>query len=191
MRTAAGTEGFEVVITLAALAVAAGLSPYIPLLIYSAAARSETGPGIRSTFEFMTRWEFLGLLIAVIGVDIVLGKLPSTAKYLTRLGWLVKPAAAALIVASSSDTSVQYLAPVIVVAIALAAGTHRIQVWLIASLKERLLGFERVVVGAYSELGTVLVALFAILAPLLGAAIASLMIVVGLFFGIRRRRSES
>jgi hypothetical protein len=195
MHYAVGTvpvvEQRPVVITLFTLAVAAGLSPYIPLLIFSAAARTDSGPEVRTAFDFMMRWEFLGILLVLIGIDIVLGKLPATAKNLARLSWFAKPAVAALVVAASSDVSAQYLAPAIVGAIALAALTHRIQIWLIGSLKERLLGFERVVVGAYSELGTVLVSLFAFLAPLLGAAIAGLMIAVGLFFGVRRRHSDT
>ncbi|MDP6182598.1 MAG: DUF4126 domain-containing protein [Gammaproteobacteria bacterium] len=178
-------------ITLLTLAVAVGLSPYIPLLVFFAAARTDSGPEIRSAFDFMMRWEFLGVLLVVIGFDIVLGKLPKAAKYMTWLGWFAKPVAATLIVASSSDVSAQYLAPAIAAAIALAALTHRVQIWLMRSLTERLLGFERVVVGAYSELGTVLISLFAFVVPLLGAVIAGLMIAVGLFFGMRRPHSES
>ena len=80
-----------------------GFSPYIPLLIYSGAARLESGPEIRPEFDFMMSWEFLGILLVVIGLDIILGKLPATAAYVTRLSWFTKPAAVALIAASYAD----------------------------------------------------------------------------------------
>ena len=178
-------------ITLLILAVAVGLSPYIPLLIYSAAARMESGPAIRPAFDFMMRWEFLGILLVVIGLDIILGKLPATARYVTRLNWLAKPAAAALIVASYSDVSVPYLVAAIAAAIALAALIHGVQVWLIGRLRKALKGFERVAVGAYSELGTVLVAVFAFLAPALGAALAGVMVAGGVFLGLKCWNSEA
>ncbi len=178
-------------ITLLILAVAVGLSAYIPLLIYSAAARMESGPEIRPAFDFMMRWEFLGILLVAIGFDIILGKLPGTAKYVTRLNWFAKPAAAALIVASSADVSMPYLVAVIAAAIALAALIHGVQVWLIERLRKGLRGFERVAVGAYSELGTVLVSVFAFLAPALGAAIAGIMVAGGLIVGVKRWNSES
>ena len=177
-------------ITLLILAIAVGLSPYIPLLIYSGAARMESGPQIRPEFDFMMRWEFLGILLVVIGLDIILGKLPATAMYVTRLNWFTKPAAAALIAASYVDASVPHLLVAITVAIGLAVLVHGGQVWLIGRLRKVLKGFERVAVGAYSELGTVLVAVFAFLAPALGAALAAIMVAGGLFLGLKRWNSE-
>jgi len=138
----------------------------------------------------MMRWEFLGPLFVIIGIDVVLGKLPATGTHLMRLGWLVKPATAALMVVASSDISPEYVVPGIGVAILLAGITHRIQIWLIGVLSKSLRGFERVVIGAYSELSTVLVSLFAFLLPPLGAIFAGLMISVGLFVGLRRRHSD-
>lgn len=177
-------------ITLLILAVAVGLSPYIPLLIYSAAARMESGPELRPAFEFMMRWEFLAILLIAIGIDIMLGKLPGSAKYVARLGWFAKPAVAALIAASYSEFSMPYLVAVIAAAMALAVLIHGIQVWLTGRLRKALSGLERVAVGAYSELGTVLVAVFALLAPALGAALAGVMVAGGLLLGFKRRNSE-
>ena len=179
--------------TLLILAVAAGLSPYIPLLIYSVAAAAwvEPSPVLRPEFDFMMRWEFLGILLVMIGLDIILGKLPVTARYVTILNWFAKPAAAALIAASWEGPSVPYLIVTIVAAMALAVFIHGGQVWLIERLRKPLKGFERVAVGAYSELGTVLVAVFAFLAPVLGAALAAIMVAGGVFLGRKRWTSEA
>ena len=135
----------------------------------------------------MMRWEFLGPLFVIIGVDVVLGKHPVIGAHLMRLGWFVKPATAGLIVAASSDISPEYVVLGVGVAILLAGITHWIQIWLIGALRTSLQGFERVVIGAYSELSTVLVSLLAFLLPPLGAICAGLMISLGLFVGLRRR----
>ena len=150
----------------------------------------EPSPALRPEFYFMMHWEFLGILLVVIGLDIILGKLPVTARYVTILNWFAKPAAAALIAASWWGPSMPYLIVGIAAAIAVAVLIHGGQVWLIGRLRKPLKGFERVAVGAYSELGTVLVAVFAFLAPVLGAALAGLMVAGGVLLGLKRWNSE-
>ncbi len=129
--------------------------------------------------------------MALVGIDVVLNKLPGTASYVNRLGWLVKPAAAALIVASAATVSDQFVAPLAALAGGLALSVHWIRNWLIGRLGDRFMGFEGLVVGAYSEIGSTFVALFAFLIPVVGALLAALMLVTATIFGRRVERSET
>ena len=131
------------------------------------------------------------MLLALVGIDVVMNKLPATATYVNRIGWLVKPAAAALMVVSAATVSDQFVAPLAALAGGLAISVHWIRNWLIGKLGGRFMGFEEVVVGAYSEIGSTFVALFAFLIPVVGALLAALMLMAATIFGRKIEHSET
>lgn len=162
-------------LTALVLAFACGLSPYLPVVMFGAAARSNLGPPIRPELQFIQSWEFLGPMLALVGLDIVLDKLPATARIFTRLGWLLRPAAAGLLLISIAGPSTPVVAAGIAAAVVLASASYWLRLRLIHNLGRRFYGLERFSVSAYGEIGAALVALSALLAPPIGVFVAGLL----------------
>lgn len=176
-------------ISLFTLAFVCGLTPYLPLLMLGMAARAGFGPALNAEFEFMQRWEFLGPMLALVGLDIVLDKVSRWARFFNRLGWAVRLVAAAIIAGSLATPSVPAAAFEAAGAVLIAVEAYALKLWLLRRLKGRYFGLERVVVGAPAEMGGAMVALFALLLPWLGATLAAAMAAAAVFAGARRRPS--
>ena len=174
-------------ISLIALAFACGLSPYIPVLVLGFAARSGVGPEVRPGFGFVESWGFLGVALVLVGLDVVLDKLPATSARMSKIGWAVRPICGALAAGSAAGLP---LALGIAGGAALALLSYGLRNWLIGRLAGRLYGLERVAVGAYSELGSAVISAFAVFIPAVGVAVAVIAAGLSLYAGRLLRTSQ-
>ena len=123
-----------------ALAFCAGLNPFVAVVMLGVAAGAGRGPEVGSQFAFATEWPFLIPMLLLLGVDVVIDKLPTTAGLWARPALLVR-----------------------VVAGGLVGGMRWIAV---GRLGRRFYGLERFIVGASTDSMAVL----AVLATLFSAA---------------------
>jgi uncharacterized membrane protein len=159
-----------------ALGVAAGLNPYVTVAIMAVVAwRSSlltTSPG----FEFIGTLTVVVIALALLPVDLFADKFPGSGRHIDRIGWLLRPAAGGLVGGAVVGTAGPAVAVGVVLGAIMALLTHALRLRVRDRVQGRLLGFGRIVFGAYGDLTSGLVALLALLLPPLGLAVAVLVL---------------
>lgn len=82
------------------LATACGLSPYLPLLIISVAAKGKLIT-LNSEFAFLNRWAAILILAGLMSLEIVADKIPQIQKFHLSLNQIVVPIAGGLAFAAT------------------------------------------------------------------------------------------
>lgn len=163
-----------------ALGVSSGLNPYVTVAITSiVAARSDLlTPGPAFTFVASTGM-FVGALL-LLPIDIFADKFPGSGGLMDRVGWLLRPIAGGIVGGAALATG----GPGVILGVALGAGaalaTHALRLRTRRRVQWRMLGFGRIVFGAYGDFGSGIVAMIALLTPPLGLAIAASLLVAAL-----------
>lgn len=85
------------------LAAAAGLNAYIPLLIVALTARFTDWFALGPTWEPLTSWWIIGLLIFLVAVEFFADKLPAINHANDAIQTFVRPAAGAILFAASTN----------------------------------------------------------------------------------------
>ena len=155
-----------------ALGISSGLNPYVTVAIASiVAARSDLlTPAPAFAFVASTGM-FLGALL-LLPIDVFADKFPGSGGLMDRVGWVLRPVAGGIVGAAAIAGG----GPGVILGLALGAGaalaTHALRLRTRRRVQWRMLGFGRIVFGAYGDFGSGIVAMIALLAPPLGLAIA-------------------
>lgn len=171
---------------LAAIAFCAGLNPFVAVAMLGVAAGAGRGPEVASEFAFATGWPFLIPVLLLLGVDIVLDKLPATANMWGRVTLAVRIAAGALIGGMLGTAAVgAAVAMIIGAALALLAGGLR---WLaVRRLGDRFQGLERFIVGASTDAMAVLAVLLTLFAASYGLALTMTLAGMSIYLLLKPR----
>ena len=163
-----------------ALGISSGLNPYVTLAIASiVAARSDLlTPAPAFAFVASTGM-FLGALL-LLPIDVFADKFPGSGGLMDRVGWVLRPVAGGIV----GGAAIVGGGPGLILGIALGAGaalaTHALRLRTRRRVQWRMLGFGRIVFGAYGDFGSGIVAMIALLTPPLGLAIAASLLVAAL-----------
>jgi Domain of unknown function (DUF4126) len=115
-------KGLEIIVRLlmgVGVSVSSGLNAFLPLLIISALAKAKRitlAPG----FEFVGDWAFLLAMAGLVGVVLIIDKIPLLDNILAKVYWVIRPAAGGLAFAAVASTEI--VAPVGFVIGAVLAG---------------------------------------------------------------------
>ena len=163
-----------------ALGISSGLNPYVTVAIVSVvAARSDLlTPAPAFAFVASTGM-FVGALL-LLPIDIFADKFPGSGGLMDRVGWVLRPVAGGIVGGAAMATG----GPGMVLGIALGAlaalATHALRLRTRRRVQWRMLGFGRIVFGAYGDFGSGIVAMIALLVPPLGLAIAASALIAAL-----------
>ncbi|MFQ5921389.1 MAG: DUF4126 domain-containing protein [Anaerolineales bacterium] len=85
------------------LAASAGLNAYIPLLVVALAARLTDWFKLGPTWEPLTSWWVIGVLVVLVAVEFIADKLPAVNHANDVIQTFVRPAAGAVLFAASTN----------------------------------------------------------------------------------------
>ncbi len=169
----------------AALAISAGLAPFIGLAILSMALALGTGLPGSAALEFLTGLAALLLILVLITLDLVLDKLPGARRVWIPLGWALRAAVGALIGwAVSPDLTL--LTAVAGAGLALLANFLRLRLAVSAEAAVPALG--RVGALAAAEFLAAAGGALALASPLVSLAVSVLALAGGFWLGLSRRQ---
>jgi hypothetical protein len=135
---------------------------------------------VATPFEFVATSGMVLAALLVLPIDLFADKFPGSGGLMDRAGWVIRPLAGAML----GGAVIAEGGPAILGGMALgllgAALTHGLRLYVRGRVQWRLLGFGRIVFGAYGDFGSGIVALVAILSPPLGAAIAVMVLAAAL-----------
>ncbi len=105
------------------LAAAAGLNAYIPLLIVALTARFTDWFALGPTWEPLTSWWVIGVLLFLVVVEFIADKAPAINHANDAIQTFVRPAAGALLFAASTNVVTEINPIVAMIAGLLTAGS--------------------------------------------------------------------
>lgn len=174
-------------LSLIAVTFCVGLNPFATLVIIGVAVGSGLGldGNVPLDFNFAFERVFLVPMVVLLGLDIVLDKLPVTYGVWGKLTLLVRVAGGGLAggIVGSGPLG---LAPAIFVGTVIALMATVLRSLVIRKMGGRFYGLERLAIGACSDAIAVLTVLATFLSGLLGLAITILVVSAGTWVLARR-----
>lgn len=156
------------------LGVAAGLNPYVTVALTALFAWRSDFLTPNPAFEFVGTSAVFLIALLLLPIDLFADKFPGSGGLMDRVGWVLRPVAGGLAGAAVMPDHPAAIVGGLVLGAAAAAAIHGLRLHLRQRLQWRMLGFGRVVLGAYSDLTSGIVAAVVLLAAPAGAVIAVL-----------------
>jgi len=169
------------------LSASAGLNAYIPLLVVSLVARFTNWIELSSPWDTLASGWVIGLLILLSLVEFFVDKIPAVNHVNDIIQTFVRPAAGALVFAASS--SVADVHPVLAMAAGLliAGGVHAVKsVAVRPAVTATTGGAGNIPASILEDVISTLLSIFAIVIPVLIAAILVLLVSLILWWFLRR-----
>lgn len=173
----------------AALAIPCGLNAYLPLLLLSGLARVHRAT-VYAPFDFLATWPAVLVFAVLVGVEVLLSKLPGIARLQNALNLVIQPFAGGLAFAAIVPPDKMPQAVAFIIGVALAEAMHLVQSDLHPALvasSETWRMFEPVISLMQDGIAFML-ALLAIFVPVVGGPLAILLLVFAYFSTSRLKR---
>lgn len=173
----------------AGLAIPSGLNAFLPLLLMSVLAKGNKLT-LHSPFDFLASWPAIVGLALLVGIEVLLNKLPQVERLDNALNLILQPLAgglafAAVVPPSDLPQGVSFL-----MGVALAEAMHLVrqdlQPALLASEMATLL---KPVISLFQDGLAFLLALLAVFVPIVGGPLAILLLVVSYFSSRRFKKA--
>ena len=172
------------------LAGAAGLNAYVPLLIVALAGRFTDWVHLSSPYDALTSWWAIGALVVLLTIEIFVDKIPAVDTINDAIQSFVRPAAGAVLFASSTNviTDVQ---PVfaLVLGLLVAGGVHAVKATSRPVVTTMGGGLLNPVVSVTEDVVSAGTSISAILLPLV-TFVVFFLLVLGFFLWVRHRKQQ-
>jgi hypothetical protein len=170
------------------LSSAAGLNAYLPLLIVGLLARYTDLITLQKPWNILENPWVLGLLVVLLVIEMTADKIPAVDTLNDTIQTFIRPAAGAILFASSNNI-ISDMSPVLAMAVGLlAAGSlHAVKATARPVVTASTAGIGNPVVSVFEDITAVVMTLVAIILP----AIAAIFVLIAGFFTFRwlwRRR---
>lgn len=165
------------------LSASAGLNAYIPLLIVALVGRfAPSVVRLSAPWDGMTSWWVIGTLAVLTLIEILADKIPLVDHANDVLGTVVRPAAGAVLFASTTGT-VSYLDPnvALILGLFVAGATHGAKATARPVVTATTGGLGNPIVSTIEDIASLFTSLVAIFMPIvigLGAVVFLLILVV-------------
>jgi hypothetical protein len=168
------------------LSASAGLNAYLPLLIVAVCARLGIFT-LQKPFDVMTSWWVIGVLIVLLIIEIFVDKVPAADTVNDIINTVIRPAAGAILFAASANI-VTDVSPVISIILGLlvAGSVHAVKATARPILTATTAGVANPIVSTAEDVVSGITSLVAIFIPLLILLIATIGIVMFLWWRLRR-----
>jgi hypothetical protein len=180
-------DGLLNVFTAFGLSTSAGLNAYLPLLLVALLARFTDLITLESPWNFMESWWVIGVLSVLLLIEIFVDKIPAVDTVNDGIQTFVRPVAGAILFASSAGV-VSDAHPVlaIVCGLLVAGGVHAVKATARPVITGTTGGVLNPVVSTAEDVLAFVIAIMAILVPIL-----ALILLIGLVIWIIRRRRRN
>ena len=180
-------EALLSVFTAFGLSSSAGLNAYLPLLVVALLARFTHLITLSAPWDAMTSWWVIGVLTILLLIEMLVDKVPAVDTVNDVVQTLIRPAAGAVLFASSSG-AISDAHPVLALACGLlvAGGVHTVKATARPVITGTTGGILNPVVSVVEDVVSLITALLAIVAPILGVMLLLLII----FWFVRRLRQR-
>lgn len=173
------------------LSSAAGLNAYLPLLIVGLLARYTDLITLSSPWDALTSPWALGILAVLLIIEMTADKIPAVDTLNDGIQTFIRPAAGAILFASSNNV-ISDMSPVLALALGLfaAGGIHAVKATARPVVTATTAGLGNPVISVIEDVTAAAMALVAIILP----AIAAILVLIIGFFTLRwlwRRRSAA
>jgi hypothetical protein len=176
--------GIVGLMALFAIAFCAGLNPFAAIGMLGVAVGAGLVIGAPPELEFATQWPFLIPVLLLLGIDIVLDKLPATAAAWGKLTLGLRIAGGGLAGGMLGTETVGMVVAIVLGAFVALLATA-LRELIVRRLGSRFYGLERFVVSASSDAIAVLTTVATVLAAMVGLALAIVVAVTGLYVLVR------
>lgn len=180
-------EGVLSVFTAFGLSSSAGLNAYLPLLTVALLARFTDLITLKSPWNLLESWWVIGVLTILLLIEIFVDKIPAVDTINDGIQTFIRPIAGAILFAASAGV-VTETHPILALisGLLVAGGVHAAKATARPLITGTTAGTLNPVVSTAEDVLSLVVALMAILVPLLGV----LLLLGVIFWIIRRRRRQ-
>jgi hypothetical protein len=169
------------------LAAPAGLNAYIPLLALALAERFGW-VHLRTPFDGLGSWWVIGLITALLVVEIVADKVPAVDHANDVIQTVVRPAAGGLLAVSASQQGTVESVVLLVAGVLIAGGVHAVKATARPVVNVSTAGAGAPVASTVEDVLAVIGTVLALLVPVLAAVLIVAAVVVAIVLIRRRRR---
>ena len=182
-------EGVLNVFTAFGLSSSAGLNAYLPLLVVALLARFTDLVTLNSPWNTLESWWVIGVLAVLLVIEILADKIPAVDSVNDVIQTFVRPIAGAIVFAASAGT-IGEAHPILamICGLLVAGGVHVAKATARPVVTATTGGTMNPVVSTAEDILSLVVAILAILAPIL---IMILLVLVLVWFIRRRRRRRA
>lgn len=160
------------------LASSAGLNAYIPLLVVAILGRFTDLITLTAPWNALESWWVIGILAVLLVVEVVADKIPAVDTINDTVQSLVRPAAGAIVFASSAG-SISNVHPVlaIICGILAAGGIHAVKATARPVITATTAGMLNPAVSTAEDVTSLVISVLSIVLPLLALILLLLLIV--------------
>lgn len=181
-------EAFSNIATAFGLSSSAGLNAYLPLLIVALTAKFTSLITLNKPWDVMTDWWVIGALTVLLLVEMTADKIPAVDSINDMIQTVGRPAAGAILFASSSGVFGE-IHPVlaIIAGLILAGGIHAVKATARPMVTATTAGTGNWLVSLLEDVLVLITAIMSILLPILMALAIIFMLLLFVWWRSRRR----
>lgn len=182
-------EALSNVMTAFGLSASAGLNAYLPLLVVALTAKYTNLVQLNEPWDIMTSWWVIGALAVLLLIEITVDKIPAVDTFNDAIMTIGRPAAGAVLFASSSGV-VGDLHPVLALlsGLILAGGVHAAKTTVRPAVTATTGGTGNWFVSIIEDVLALISTILAILMPVLVFLIVIFLLVGFIWWRSRRRQ---
>ena len=182
-------DGLLNVFTAFGLSTSAGLNAYLPLLVVALLARFTDLITLEPPWDALQSWWVIGVLVVLLIIEMLVDKVPAVDTINDIIQTFIRPVAGAILFAASAGMiSDAHPVLALVAGLLVAGGVHAVKATARPVVTGTTGGLLNPVVSVLEDLLSLVMAILAVLVPLLGLLL--LVLVIILLLRWRRRRRE-
>jgi hypothetical protein len=167
----------------------AGLNAYLTLLLVGLLARFTSLLKLNEPFDLLTNEWVLAVLVVLVLIEMAVDKVPGADHLNDVLGTIIRPAAGAILFASTSN-AITDLNPVFgfIIGLIAAGSVHAVKATARPVVTATTIGLGNPIVSVLEDVLAAASVLLAVLLPALGLALFLVVLAALAYFVFRRRR---
>jgi len=177
-------DGLLSVFTAFGLSTSAGLNAYLPLLVVALLARTTDLITLKPPWDTLESWWVIGVLAVLLLIEILVDKVPAVDSVNDGIQTFIRPVAGAVLFAASAGVITEaHPVLALVCGLLVAGGVHAVKATARPVVTATTAGVGNPVVSTAEDVLSLVLAVLAILLPILGL----LLLLLLLFLFVRKR----
>ncbi len=182
-------DGLLSVFTAFGLSTSAGLNAYLPLLVVALLARFTDLITLKPPWDTLESWWVIGVLVVLLLIEILVDKVPAVDSVNDGIQTFVRPVAGAVLFAASAGVITDAHPVLALVCGLLVAGSvHAVKATARPVVTATTAGVGNPVVSTAEDVLSLVLAVLAILLPILGLLLLLLLLFLFVRHKLRRRQ---
>jgi hypothetical protein len=184
-------DGLLSVFTAFGLSSSAGLNAYLPLLVVALLARFTDLITLSPPWDTLESWWVIGVLTVLLLIEILVDKVPAVDSINDAIQTFIRPVAGAVLFAASAGV-ISEAHPVLamIAGLLVAGGVHAAKATARPIVTGATAGVGNPVVSTVEDVASLVLAVLAIVVPILGLLLL-ILVIIWFFRWRRRKRAQS